>query len=296
MSTISLQAAQRLVFETRSLGGTVPDVFTNILGLIETVKTAPPVPDPAAGLIDAAANGRAGTAAELQKLVAASAKAEAEAACWRRLQADVARDAAKRFGQELRNGGADHFLDSFRPGVVDLAKQLDDAKSVVDVNLTPEQLVASATPEQLAAYRLLPELLAKVDQIARLVAGFGPGGDFAAIDEPGSNVQLRGVRNEALFMTALDWGRASEVVIARMADWRTSPWLRLPLKLATVAEAKEKVRAVAEAEWEYAQGNYAAGGRLTADGFVPEVRINPFAVREASESTEPEASAELEKV
>src|SRR5258708_6757495 len=107
MSTISLPAAQRLLFELKSLGGTPPAVLTQLLDLVETVKTVPSVPDPAAGIVDAAVAGKASTAAELQKLVAAAAKAETEAAYFKRLQADIARDAAKRFAAELRSGAGD---------------------------------------------------------------------------------------------------------------------------------------------------------------------------------------------
>ena len=90
------------------------------------------------------------------------------------------------------------------------------------------------------------------------------------------------MRGEALWATAnLDVWRASEIIRARMADWKTSPWLRLPLKLNSVAEAAERLRVFAEAEWDAANAHRAGSGRLTANGFVPEVRVNPFAKSEA---------------
>jgi hypothetical protein len=127
----------------------------------------------------------------------------------------------------------------------------------------------------------MPGLIAKVDQIAALVANFGVHGNFAQLDQPTSGLHnyIRGLRDESLLLTSFDPWRASEVISARRADWRTSPWVRLPLQLNSLPEARERYRAVCEAAWAAAESQRAGRGTLSADGgFVPERRINPFAL------------------
>jgi hypothetical protein len=280
MSTISPSAAQRLIFELKQLGGTAPAPLNQLLDLIESVKTAPTPADPAAALVDAAI---ASKPQDLAKLVSTAARAENEAEYWRRLQVSVARTAMARFAQELRNGGADHFLDSLRPELDEVAEQIAAAKEVVDISWTPDQLVAEGTPEQLAAWQQLPALVARVDRIAALVVGFGRHGDFAVLEQPQHLVhnELIGLRDEALFLTDSDPWRASDLVNARRAAWQTSPWLRMSLRLNTVDEARERLRAQCEYAFDAMESRRGESGRLTDNGFVRDPkRANPFALPE----------------
>jgi hypothetical protein len=289
MTTIPTVAeAQRFTFTLKSLGGTPPAVLTQLLDLIETVKNAPAASDPVSGLVDAAVNGRAGTAAELAKLVEKAAKAESEAEYWRRLQTQIERDAMRRFAVELGGGAADLCVDSLRPAFTDFAEQIAAATAVVDYTWSTERLVADGDLEQLSAYRVLPDLVAKLDRIVALVSSLGPNGTFAVLDEPDHSVQLRGLRAEALWATAdLDPWRASEIIRARVSDWKSSPWLRLPLTLNSVAVAAERLRSFAEAEWAAIENSRGVRGTMTANGHVVDPpRINPFAA--PSTSVEPE--------
>jgi hypothetical protein len=293
MTVPTIPEARRLVSDVKQLGGTAPPALTQLLDLVESVKSTPAVPDPVGGLVDAAAAGKAGTAAELTKLVERAAKAELEAEYFKRLQAGIARDVSKRFAAELRGGAADQIIDSLRPAFDDVAGQIAAATSIIDISWSPEQLVAEGDPEQLTAYRLLPDLVARADRIVALVSSFGPRGSLAILDEPGHLVQLRGLRDEALWVTDIDPWRASEIIRARMADWRTSFLLRLPLRLNSVAEAAERLREFAEAEWQAVEDGRGESGRLTDNGYVPDPkRPNPFA------RTEPDVAdvVELEKV
>jgi hypothetical protein len=110
-----------------------------------------------------------------------------------------------------------------------------------------------------------------------------PGGTFAVLEEPGHMVQLRGLRVEALWITDLDPGRASEIIRASVADWNTSFLLRLNLKLNSAAEAAERLREFAEAEWQAIENSRGERGSLTADGYKADAkRPNPFARPEAA--------------
>jgi hypothetical protein len=285
MTTIpTIAEARQLVFTVKQLGGAAPAALTNLIDLTESVKNVPVSQDPVGALVDAAVRGKASTAAELTKLVAEAARAEAESDYWRRLQSGIARDASKRFAAELQAGCADAIIDSLRPGFDDVAQQIADATAVVDYQWSTERLVDDGDLEQLSAYRLLPGLVARADRIVALVSIFGPRGSLAILPEPGHMVQLRGLRDEALFVTAdFDPWRASEIIRTRMADWRTSPWLRLPLVLNSVAVAAERLREFAFGEWQAIEDSRGVRGRMTDGGHVVDAkRPNPFAPTQAA--------------
>jgi hypothetical protein len=108
---------------------------------------------------------------------------------------------------------------------------------------------------------------------------FGPLGDFALIEQPRDGTQnyLIAMRDEALFMTTFDPWRASEVITARMAAWKSSPWVRIPLRLNGIEEARKRYRAICESAWETAESHRAGSGTLTRDGgFVPDKRSHPY--------------------
>ena len=245
------------------------------------MKTAPAAPSPAAALIDSALAGKASTAADLAKLVAAAAKAESEAEYWRRLQGAIARDAMKRFLVELRDG-IEAILSSLRPALQETAAHIAAAAAVVDIAWTAERSVAHGTPEQLAAWQQLPPPVSRVDRIAEFVGQFGRRGSLPLLDGPGDpGVELRGLKDEALFLTDGHPWRASDAIRARRADWRTSPWLWFSPMLNSLADARERLRVLAEAEFDAFEASRAERGRRTENGYVPDPkRRNPFSVGE----------------
>ena len=186
----------------------------------------------------------------------------------------------KRFASEVRDGG-DAILDSIRPQVVDVAGKLGELCSIVDINWTPDQLVASGTSEQLSAWQQIPPLVARVDKFAALVAGFGRRGTFPLLDEPqfGVHNELTGLRDEALWLADGDPWQASGVINARRADWRSSPWVRLPLKLHSVDEARERLRALCESAFDAIEMSRGVRGRTTDDGWKQDPkRANPYSL------------------
>jgi hypothetical protein len=286
MSTIpTIPEARPLRDETVALGGSFPESLTRLLDVVVAVQSAPTAPNPAAKLVDAAVAGKASSPTEIAKLVSDAAKTEQEIAYFRRLQADIAKDAMVRFGAELRSGAGDLILDSIRPQLDETAAAIAAATAAVDISWTPDRLVSEGNPEQLAAWQQLPSLVARVDKIAALVAGFGRRGTFSLIDEPGHLVhnELVGLRDEALFLTDSDPWQASDFVNARRADWRSSPWVRLKPRLNTVGEAKERLRVQCEAAWNAMELSRGQRGTITPDGHVVDPkRPNPFASPEAA--------------
>jgi hypothetical protein len=284
MSIPSIPEARRLRDDVVALGGSFPAALSNLLDLVDTVRNAPAVPNPVGDLIAAAVDGKANTPAEISKLITAGAKAEGEAQYFKRLQQDIERDSLKRFAIELRASG-DAILDGVRPKFVETAEAIAAATEIVDPSWSTERLVAEGDSDQLGAYRRLPELVAVVDKFAAFVAGFGRRGTFPLLDEPQHLVhtELVGLRDEALFLAAGDPWQASELVNARRADWRNSPWLRMSLRLNTVAEARERLRALCESAFDAMQLSRGVRGRVTDDGWkVDPKRLNPFAPTEAA--------------
>jgi hypothetical protein len=289
--SIALPAARRLRADTIDLTGTFPVTLDNLLALIDDVKAVPAPSDPAAGLVDAAI---AGKSQDLKKLVADAARAESEASYWQRLRGSVEKVATRRFQRELRDGAADAIIASLRPRFDETAQRIRELRDVVDISWTPEQLVAEGTPEQLSAYKALPPLVAQIDRIVALVAGFGRHGSYPVLDEPGGLVsnEVAGLRDEALFATSADVWQASQVIRARLADWRSSPWLRIPLQLNSVDDARERLRAASEAAWDAIEASRGQRGRMTTDGWVQDPkRPNPFSL---PGSSTPESAAPVD--
>ena len=66
-------------------------------------------------------------------------------------------------------------------------------------------------------------------------------------------------------------------------SWRSSPWLRMSLRLNTVAEARERLRAPCESAFDAMQLSRGVRGRVTDDGWkVDPKRVNPFAPTDAA--------------
>jgi hypothetical protein len=274
--------ARRLQDAVTELGGEFPAPLTGLLDLVGTIKTLPPAPDPTAVLIEDALAGRT---VELSKLIASAAKAENEAGYAQRLRTTVERDSMRRFVAEIRSGGADAILDSVRPKFEATAKRIAALRDIVDPSWSTDTLVAQCDPDQLGAYREYPSLVAVIDRFASLVAQLGRNGIFAVLEQPGHGAhnELVGLRDEALFLTDSDPFQASGVINARRADWRTSPWLRVSLRLNTIDAVRERLRALAESAFDAIEMSRGQRGSLTADGYKPDPkRSNPFALTEAA--------------
>ena len=168
-----------------------------------------------------------------------------------------------------------------RPEFDRAAKAIADAQQIVDINTDHQTLVETATPAELDAWRSIRPAIAKLDAVGAIAREFGPrAGRFGVLDMPGL-VEPASINDEALFCSDVEPVQASRVFAARRADPMSSPWLRTAPRLQSVADAKERFRAWCDGEWQHLNGNYQGRGRLTDEGFVPEVRTNPYAAVEA---------------
>jgi hypothetical protein len=294
----SIPVARRFAADVAALGGTFPAPLSSLIVLVDSVKSVPATPNPAASLVDAAASGKASTASQITKLIADAARAESEAAYAQRLRGSVEKHAMRRFALELRAGAAEAIITSLRPQFDATAQQIAELRESVDVGWSIERLISEGTPEQLAAWQQLPALVAKVDRFAALVAGFGRQGDCAVLDEPeaqGVSHEIAGVRDEALFVTSADVWQASDIIRARLADWRSSPWLRIPLRLNSVDEARERLRRCCEAAWDAVETSRGIRGQMSPDGWKQDPRrANPFSLV-GSDAPEPAAPVDVKQ-
>jgi len=105
-----------------------------------------------------------------------------------------------------------------------------------------------AQPAALAVWQGLDEHLSVIDRIGLVPAQFGPrNGNFPLIEE---YTLGDGFRLEDRAISCADGpDLESDSRASRQPDrgHRTSPWFRIPLRLNTVAEARERYRRWAEA-------------------------------------------------
>jgi hypothetical protein len=148
------------------------------------------------------------------------------------------------------------------------------------INADPAQLAETGTPQELEAWRSIRPAVAQLDAIGVIARRFGPRSlDFGVLDRP-PLIDCMDLTDDALMCSADDIVQAGKVFRARTADIRSAPWLRITPKLCTIAEAKERLRAWSEQEW-----NLLNAGRVVQrhneTGELEDVVINnPYALKE----------------
>lgn len=285
----SMRAANALLHALEGLTVTPPKVLQNIVDGFELL--GPPIQatatDPANTIVDAALTGKL-TAKSLDDLIA-SAAAQAATNNYRqefRLRAE--RKFAARFHTALIEGAADAILDGLRPQFDTVAADLDAARDAVDLQNTPARLLSvTASSEEQSAWGRLPELIRQIDRISAIAAGFGPLADLAVVDDltqRDSLLQLNWCDDRALMCTAGDIVAASNAFRQPNPAWQTSPWLRVSLELATIDEAQDRYRELAESDFNAREARREGRGTLTDSGFVPDTHTNPHALPEPGEA------------
>jgi hypothetical protein len=207
------------------------------------------------------------------------------------------RECIQRFFAALQDEAADQILDSLRGRFDDAVRTLTAAMEVVDINTDPRELADAGTPEELAAWRMIRPAIRTLDAVSAIASRFGPkSGSFAILDQL-PLVDDLGLRDDVLMCTSTDIVRGSstfrDAESARTqavamgdsnADIRICPWLRTTPKLNTIAEAKERQRAWAEAEWNALNAGRVTQ-RYTETGDLEKVIINnPYALEASAKS------------
>lgn len=173
---------------------------------------------------------------------------------------------------------ADKILDSVRPNFDRHAEAVARARSLISLDATAEQVLASAQPEALVAWQELVAHLQVIDKIGTGVAAqFGPRlGDFPVIREY-ANANGHLLEDRALFATDGPLIVDSSM-FRRPGSHRQSPWARVDaLKLHSVASARARYNAWAADQWD-SQHDGPQGGYIGDDGVMhehPRPR-NPF--------------------
>lgn len=288
-STTRMTEAAELIHAVEGFNVTAPARLTNLVTAHETFRTAPPIPDTTAAILNAAEAGNL-TEAKVAKMCADAMSATAAAEFRTKLAHKSSQLFLQRFHADLRDGDADRIIDALRPTFNSTAQALTTALQVVDPTATDTALATTATTEQLDAWRSLPKLLHTLDRICSIVTAFGIHGTFNLIEdarEAGGPMMKGGTAplDDRAVMCTDNTIEGAAAVFRQphpAGDVRTSPWLRVTPKLHTLADARERVRAWAEDAWAAIEATRAKTYSTIDGELVEDTRPNPFRIKETA--------------
>jgi hypothetical protein len=221
------------------------------------------------------------TAERLDDLIAEAAAQQSRVTYRGDMKRSCARPFVNAFFTELQSGAADEILDSLRERFIEAADAIDAARNLINPESSVEHILASGTPELVTAWQGLDAHLGVIKTIAAVASSFGPRlGKFALIEEfaLGDNFKLD---DRAIFCCGGDLVTDSALFGRPDQGHRTSPWFKAPLRLHTVAGARDRYRAWAAAEFDRIHSG-PAGGWLDEAGQMHEQPKppNPFRDKE----------------
>ena len=160
-----------------------------------------------------------------------------------------------------------------------------ECAELVNPGADPETFLASATAEQIKAWQAIDEHIATLTKISSAVGHFGPHSTSFPLSEVPANISSGSgfINNNGVL--CIDATLSLEQACSLFASWgthRNSPYCRAAsaLRLNSIAESREKIRAWAEASWD-ALGINQGRGRLDPEkGFIAEPVPNPYALKE----------------
>ena len=205
--------------------------------------------DTAKSIVAAAADGTL-TEKRLNTLIDEAAQQQSRANYVGELRARSERLFVNAFHQALADGAADQLIDSLRPAWDGAAEAIGAARALINAESSADQILASAQPSVITAWQGLDEHLAVIGKIAAIASQFGPRlGQFPLIKEFANADGFR-LEDRAIFAT--DGGLEVDSGVFRRPDQGTAHHRgsRLPLRLHTVASARERYREWAAAQWE----------------------------------------------
>jgi hypothetical protein len=286
----SMRTAQQLLWALEGLKVKPPKVLQNIAAGFELLGAPiqPAAADPAEAIITAAVDGKL-TPKSLDELLTTAAAENTTNNYRQEFRLKAERKFVRQFHAALVDGAADEILDALRPQFDATAAELTTARDAVDVNATPERLFnVTATAGEQEAWRKLPELVRQIDRLGAIAAALGPHAELAVVDNLTKNdslLNLGWLGDRALMCCEGNLVTASNAFRQANPTWQTSPWLRVTLKLATIAEAQEKVREAAEGDFAARESQRSGRGTLTAEqGFVPDIQANPHKLPEPAKA------------
>ena len=182
------------------------------------------------------------------------------------------------FHQALNDSGADELLDGLRGRFDQAAEAIATARDLIPIEQSAEQFMHTATREALDAWQSLDTHLAVITDIAAIAAQFGCRlGKFALIEEYslGDGYKLD---DRAMWCCDGELVTDSHPFHRPSGGHRASPWFWLPLRLHTVASARDRYRQSACNEWERLHAGPVTSW-LDSDGKAHEMPrpVNPYA-------------------
>ena len=222
--------------------------------------------------------------AELRKRISQASATHYEFEYGHGLPARAERSAVYAFTKALENGGADTIIASLTTRFDAAAKALTECAEHIDPNMDPDTALRSSTDDRVrVAWQDIDRHVITLDKVAAVVTQFGGKSlTFGLIELP-NNLGGTGRLDDRALMAVdhqkLDITRAS-AIFNQPGTHRRSPWFlaAAALKLNTIGEARETIRAWAEQAWDALDYNRGRG-RMDGDKFVAMPIPNPYAAR-----------------
>jgi hypothetical protein len=191
------------------------------------------------------------------------------------------------FTKALETGTADTVIASLTPRFDAAAKALAQCAELVDPNMDADAVLASSTDDRVrVAWQNIERDVNILDKIGAVVTQFGCKSPTFSLVELPANLSGIGALDDRALMCVdgrkLDIVRAG-AVFNQPGTHRRSPWFMAAsaLKLNSIGEARETIRAWAEKAWDALDYNRGRGIVDPDKGFIATPIASPFA-RKAS--------------
>lgn len=270
---------RQLRAEVEALGGEFPAALAGLMDAIDLINSRAQRPvdkDLARPLLDAAVAGELDDA-KFASIVRAAATAQAEAQAGRDLARAAYGDLIPTAGSVLANGGGDFILDTLRPTFDEDAQTITRARQLVSLDQDAARFIEEADPEALTAYQAIKPAAQRIGRIIAVAAQFGHSrkAPFPLIADPtiGGSVpfeDLEQMPDDSLFLAHPEHGAGGLMSMMQvrnnydqaMASQRTirpqslgmraglGPYVNADMRLNTVSEAREIMRAWSEAKFD----------------------------------------------
>lgn len=185
----------------------------------------------------------------------------------------------RRRHKALESGACDQLLGTLRPTRDEHATAVGEARSMISPQSSIEHVLDSGQPGLVECWQQLPGQLAALNKIVSVARQFGPRvGNFPMITEYVNSSDGYKLEDSAIWCAAGGL-EADSAAFRRPGTHRQShPLFNVTLRLNTLAEARERYRVWACAQWEQ-QHSGPRGGWLDEEGKMHEhpKPANPYA-------------------
>jgi hypothetical protein len=284
---VGVRDAKALLAAVQDCGVTPPQLLTDLLTGYDELNSADTGTNALDQLVKVFSTGQAMTPDQRDKVIADAWAAQGIAEFRAGLQQRVEPALLRQFGQALENGAADQVISALAQAFNENARALEKCAQLVDPNVNPEVFIAQADAESLQAWRAIDVHVAALAKISAVVGQFGPmSTTWKLVDRPANIPGAEFLDNNGVLCVAPEYDLVQACKAFRLVHGghRNSAWFKLApvLKLCTIAEAREKVRAWSEIGWDGLGLNQGRGRMDPEHGFIPEPISNPYSPKDAA--------------